>query len=415
MDINNNFTYTYLIKFIFLFAVAAIFGCAKKSGSENPPQVHITSPLPFKESTIPRSVEINADVKSTGGVVNKVEFFADGKLLPNGTVTKAPYKYLWNVTSGFGVLRKITVKTYDTYGITGQDTVSVKIWNGLIKAPDPISRYAFTSNTVNKKIYVIGGYNTAQKVVEEYDSAQKVVEEYDPTLDKWTRKASPQFGHAAHASCVINNIIYVFGGDKGMGWIPDVEAYNPATNMWTEKAPIPIDDNVAFGMMGCVAFNDKAYLIGGFSQSQQTRIGVYDPVVDSWTIKSIKNIFWPGIAAVGNQIFAFGGCRFRGIGICKDTSTSDQTQLYDPATGSFSTRAAMLYKQSAAAVSVVGGKIYVMGGCTADGRCMEVYDPAADKWAALPDMPLGAVNFSASVVGNNIYIISSKTLEYFTQ
>lgn len=396
-------SFTYPIKFICLLSIAVIFGCSKKNGAGNPPQVHITSPLPFKGSTVPRSVEINANVKATSGFISKVEFLADGALLPHGTVTKAPYKYLWNVTSGFGVLHKITVKAYSGDGATGQDTVSVKIWNGLVKAPDPISRYAFTSNTVNGKIYVIGGY----------DTAQKVVEEYDPALDKWTRKASPHFGHAAHASCVINNIIYVFGGDKGFDWIPNVEAYNPAANTWTEKASIPIDNGVAFGMMGCVAYNGMAYLIGGFGENQDVRIGVYNPATNLWTVKSVKNVYWPGAATDNGQVFVFGGCSFRGIGTCSDAT--DQTQLYDSATGSFSDRAAMHFKQSAAAVAVVAGKIYVMGGCGADANCMEVYDPAGNKWTTLPDMPAGAVNFSASAVGNSIYIFSSKTLEYSTQ
>jgi len=365
--------------------------------------VRITSPQAFNGSYIFRDVEIDADIKQGAAAIKRVEFYVDGTLLPHGTVTSAPYKYNWTVTNGFGTLRKIMVKAYQADGETGMDTVSVKIWNGSVKATMPTSRYAFTSDAVNGKIYVIGGY----------DTAQRVVEEYDPAADKWTRKASPMFGHAAHASCVINNIIYVFGGDKGFDWIPNVEAYNPATDSWAEKAPIPMDDSVAVGLMGCVAYNGKAYLIGGFGASQQIRIGVYDPATDTWSLKSTFNVFLPGAASVGSQIFVFGGCPISAMGACSDAF--NQTQIYDPVADSFAGRANMLYNQSGAAVAVVNNKIYVMGGSATNPNCMEVYDPATDKWSTLPDMPVGAVNFSASVVNGNIYIINSQTLEYFTQ
>jgi N-acetylneuraminic acid mutarotase len=365
--------------------------------------VHITSPLSFNGTNIPRDIEIDADVRSGTGAIKKVEFYVDGTLLPKGTVTNAPYKYKWTATGNFGILRKIMVKAYQANGETGTDTVSVKVWNGAVKAPMPTQRYAFTADAVNGKIYVIGGY----------DTAQKVVEEYDPAVDKWTRKSPPQVGHAAHASCVINNIIYVFGGDKGFDWIPNVEAYNPATDTWTEKASIPIDNGVAFGMMGCVAYNGKAYLFGGFGSGDPINIGVYDPATDTWSVKSADNIFWPGATVANNQIFVFGGCPTQGMGACSDAL--NQTQLYDAVADKFTAKANMLYNQSAAAVAVVNNKIYVMGGSATNANCMEVYDPAADKWSTLPDMPVGATNFGASVVNGNIYIINSETLEYFTQ
>ena len=394
-----------IVFFMLIFAAKLMTGCSKKNTPAGTgPEVKITSPAPFKGSDIPRNLDINTSIKPQPGTrITKVEFYVDGQLLSKGTILKPPYRYLWTATNNFGVLRHIMVKVYQDDGASTTDTVSVKLWDGEERTPMTIPRYAFTSNAVNGIIYVIGGY----------DTAQRVVEAYDPATDKWTRKASPQVGHAAHASCVINNIIYVFGGDKGFDWIPNVEAYDPAANKWTEKAPIPVDDGVAFGMMGCVAYNGKAYLIGGFGETQQIRVGEYDPVTDKWSLKSFKNVYFPGAALALGQIYVFGGCPVRGMGDCSDAS--NQLQVYNPTADNFTGKAPMIYGQSAAATAVANNKIYVFGGYAQNNSFMEMYDPAADAWAAMPPMPIGSENFSATEVNGHIYIICSKVYEFFPQ
>ncbi len=62
---------------------------------------------------------------------------------------------------------------------------------------------------------------------------------------------------------------------------------------------------------------------------------------------------------------------------------------------------------------VLGGKIYVVGGCSSSEKQqfqnevsnLEVYDPALDSWAVLPSMPTPRVGPAAAAVGNKIYVI----------
>jgi N-acetylneuraminic acid mutarotase len=91
-------------------------------------------------------------------------------------------------------------------------------------------------------------------------------------------------------------------------------------------------------------------------------------------------------------------------------------QEYDPATGNWRDLAIMPSVASHAGAASVGGKIYVVGGFTANvhidpvNRVFE-YDPAADSWRAV--MPLSAPRGSAGVVALNgkIHAIGGRNVE----
>ncbi|HEV2122363.1 MAG TPA: kelch repeat-containing protein, partial [Chloroflexota bacterium] len=60
---------------------------------------------------------------------------------------------------------------------------------------------------------------------------------YDARQDTWEHRAPMPLGRAAHASAVIDGVLYVVGG---IG--PDPQkllAYDPIADLWTERAPLP--------------------------------------------------------------------------------------------------------------------------------------------------------------------------------
>jgi N-acetylneuraminic acid mutarotase len=65
------------------------------------------------------------------------------------------------------------------------------------------------------------------------------VDAYDPATDIWKKKApipTPRSGPVG----VVNGILYAVGGvSKGRGVITTVEAYSPTTDTWMAKAPMP--------------------------------------------------------------------------------------------------------------------------------------------------------------------------------
>jgi hypothetical protein len=64
------------------------------------------------------------------------------------------------------------------------------------------------------------------------------------------------------------------------------------------------------------------------------------------------------------------------------------------------------------AAAVVNGKIYVMGGAGADNKPVggvQVYDPATGSWSTRANMPTARALFGASAVGGTIYAVGGTT------
>jgi N-acetylneuraminic acid mutarotase len=73
---------------------------------------------------------------------------------------------------------------------------------------------------VNGKIYAIGGYNDSSGCL-------STVEEYDPATDTWTTKTPMPTTRAGLAIGVVNNKIYAIGGHGGGSLLSTVEEYDP--------------------------------------------------------------------------------------------------------------------------------------------------------------------------------------------
>ena len=85
-----------------------------------------------------------------------------------------------------------------------------------------------------------------------------------------------------------------------------------------------------------------------------------------------------------------------------------RNEAYDPATGTYSSKADMPTSRSDAAAAAVGGKIYVIGGQSAalGGGTLgtvEEYDPTANTWRPMADMPTARHSLALAQVGGKIY------------
>jgi N-acetylneuraminic acid mutarotase len=202
--------------------------------------------------------------------------------------------------------------------------------------------------------------------------------ETDPVADSWKALAPMPTKRGSPVAVTVNGKIYVIGGATTPPNNPDVtavhparphivlgtvEEYDPATNTWRSRTPMPTPRNHAVGG----AVNGKIYVIGG-------RVGA-----------------------------AF-------IGVAADI---DVVEEYDPATDRWGAiRARMPTPRSAMAAGVHGGKIYVEGGEGQTGvymmtfRALEAYDPAANKWTVLPSMPVSRHGLAGAVVGNRLHMVS---------
>jgi hypothetical protein len=426
---------------IFLLVVVGLFlsllliqGCKVKQTeeveppSDTPPELTLTFPQPLENETLCGVVEITADAQGVDGkTISKVEFYVDDVLLPDGTDTSAPYSCTWDTSTVQVTAHTIKVIAYDNLNYTAEVSRQVNVWCGVEKSPMPTQRYYFSSHVVDGKIYVVGGYNpdagnaadAGGSGVDNPDAVPvfDVVEVYDPVTDAWTSVSPiPNSGRAAHAGCVIDGKIYIFGGDEGYNWVPYVEEYDPVTDTWTSKTPIPRDEGMGIGMFTCAAMHGNAYISGGFAAENAAAVGEYNPVRDRWRIKTGMNIgrHDPAGCTFNGEIYVFGGCPERAAAACGNPL--DSVEKYDPVTDAWTILPTVMptprYKLSCC---VLNGKIFLIGGAgvQADGMTtIEEYDPATNTWGPRLPMPMGQRDFGTAVVNGKIYIIGSGMYEY---
>ena len=244
------------------------------------------------------------------------------------------------------------------------------------KQPMPLASHHVAFADLNGKIYAFGGFVLPSSEPPAWAPIDNVWE-YDPAADTWKALAPMPTKRGSPVAAVVGGKIYVIGGAsvhpgstepavhpaRPHRSLATVEEYDPATNTWRARSPMPTARNhAAVGAVG-----GKIYVIGG-------RVGA-----------------------------AF-------IGVASNT---DVVEEYDPATDSWgAVRARMPTPRSASAWGTYAGRIYVAGGefqnaqLMAAYRALEAYDPAANPWISLPQMPVPRHGLAGAVVGNRLHLAS---------
>ncbi len=222
-----------------------------------------------------------------------------------------------------------------------------------IKKPNmPTARQNLAVTTVEDKIYAIGG-----------DWLRDKNEMYDPTTETWQTLAPMPTPRQHIKAAVVDNKIYIIGGlDEYTQTYQHIstknEVYDPQTNTWEEKAPIPTPKH----NYSTVVYNDKIYIFGGATQigtnswSHTSTVEVYDPATDTWdTSSSLPTIrFNPGIGLINDKIIVTGGYS-GGIVITS-------VDVFNPVTEQWSQGNPLPKKNVAMGSTTSNNKIYIIGG-----------------------------------------------------
>ncbi len=238
--------------------------------------------------------------------------------------------------------------------------------------------------------------------------------EYDPATDSWTFRA-PIPTTRGGSSAVIDRKIYVVGGcfnfDCRINGTNLLEVYNPDTNSWSTLAPMP----TARATHATAALDGKLYAVGGWAACppcvpQFDTIEVYDPVSNQWDTAPkapmpTKRESASAIA-INGKLYVVGGSVRNPNNPHVDYWVTGALEVYDPTTDSWATKAPMPTPRTTAAVRVIGGMLHVVGGDPIGGvlATHEVYDPQNDSWSTLPDMPTARVVAMADVIDNRLYV-----------
>jgi N-acetylneuraminic acid mutarotase len=208
----------------------------------------------------------------------------------------------------------------DGYHIDGRFSAYDPATNTVTAKPTPPKLTAGgVTGVIDGKLYVLPGICSTD-FYPAYDphyclsQAIRTLFRYSPTTNFWSWKRQAPHNHANGAGGVINGKFYVAGGD-GMAAL---DRYNPATDTWTTLAPLP----KAGTAVGAV-LQGKLYAVvqTGTYSTVVRRTYAYDPATNTWTAKAaphwdhpaIVPITWGGkpyLLAVGGHHFDRGVQRF---------------------------------------------------------------------------------------------------------
>lgn len=279
------------------------------------------------------------------------------------------------------------------------------------ETPIPTARFGAATGVINGQLYVAGGCCATFGFP---FTRFNVLEVYDPATNTWATKAPMPHAVYGAATGVINGKLYVAGGqaDPTNGnVISDLQIYDPATDAWTNGAPLPLP--IAAANAGVI--NGKLYMAGGITPSVPGEIStalVYDPVADTWASVApmINQREFAGTAVINGILYLIGGFgvlnQFTGVPV-------DTVDSYDPVADTWTTLAPLPSARYLLAAGAISSKLYAAGGTdnTNTLTTVDVYDPVADVWTSAPSMLTAAYGPNAGVINNTFILAGGNTLQ----
>jgi len=279
------------------------------------------------------------------------------------------------------IIFSVSLSTLTVLDVKAQEE---NTWTGL--APMQRGRLGLGVVSINDKIYAIGGYTKTGSHID-------TNEEYNPQTNTWTYKTPlpTPMGHFAIA--VYQHKIYCISSENGA-----VEVYDPTTDSWENKTSLPsprlyIKANV---------IEDKLYVLGGNTRT----INVYDFQTDSWSTKGRIPVT-PGECAsvvLNNKIHVFSSPRIH--------------QIYDVETNTWEEESLLLGCSYPIATVTTGiaspQRIYVFSATYSNSLSTtyygpppagQSYDPKTGNWTALNSVPWGHLSGGATVIEDRIYLV----------
>ncbi len=171
------------------------------------------------------------------------------------------------------------------------------------------------------------------------------------------------------------------------------------TSRWIPQADLPTPRT----RLALAAHNGQLFAIGGDREAGVTDlVEIYSPETGEWSAGASKPtpVSNVGAAVVGGRIYVPGGC----VGL---TGVTDRLEVYDPAADSWSQAASMPFPVCAYALAAIDDRVYLFGGW--DGQRfidrVLVYNPEGDLWTERGRMPAARGFAAAGVVQGTIYVV----------
>ncbi|HZA61097.1 MAG TPA: kelch repeat-containing protein [Actinomycetota bacterium] len=235
--------------------------------------------------------------------------------------------------------------------------------------PMPAPRAQFGIGVIDGVIYVVGGVTRGSGD----STVVATVEAYNPATRTWSTRAPMPAPRADMAVAVVDGILYAIGGwvvpPPGDGpcaytSVGTVEAYDPVTDTWTARASMP----TARALLGAGTVNGIVYALGGQVVGPTPDEGTlflatveaYDPATDTWTARAPMPTrrFALGVGEIGGLVYAVGG----DVAPLNPLHPTGTLEAYDPVTDRWTVHATMPTARAYLGTAVINGLLYAVGG-----------------------------------------------------
>jgi N-acetylneuraminic acid mutarotase len=207
---------------------------------------------------------------------------------------------------------------------------------------------------INGKLYVTGGSNQA-------GGSTRTLFVYDPEMNRWTRKADMPRPSCGGDQGMIGGMLYVYTGcyaSDNAGAV--LFRYNPNTDTWMMRAAPPNDHKDGAGAV----VNGRFHLVSGFRlgcgatrcDDLHSELDVYNPATNTWMTRRPIPQKVSGASAVmlNGKLHIAAGNSFG--------EPSDLHQVYDPMSNTWMMQARLPSQHSHGAAAMAGGKVFYVAG-----------------------------------------------------
>ena len=195
-----------------------------------------------------------------------------------------------------------------------------------------------------------------------------------------------------------------------------VERYNPLSNVWTEVTPLP---GKLAAVVGAI-MDGKLYIVGGYDW----HLATYSDAVYTMDVDETGLVAWEllkcrlrmgrsshACVAFQGKLWVAGGISDEG-----DSEGNPTIEILDPLLGYWVPGPSLNMRRFRLRLFVVCDELYAVGGDRDDrGRLIiqsiEKLDPSGKSWSHVTYFKVERRGFLSSVVGSKIYIIGGRTGE----
>jgi hypothetical protein len=224
---------------------------------------------------------------------------------------------------------------------------------------------------------------------------------FSPTTSMGTARWAP-----GAAPLPDGRVLVVGGRDGGTNETNTTEIYNPATATWTPATPMSIP---RYGASAEPLPDGRILVAGGRINAgvATDTAEIYDPATGMWssTGSLAQTRYNSGSAPLPDgRILISGG--FSGTNAGSQYLSS--SEIYDPATGTFSAGDALSGPRSGVAgAPLADGRVLMAGGASSSGAqtTVEIYDPAAGDFGPAASLPAARNGGKASLLADGRVLI----------